>query len=831
VPLGWLREYVDIPWEAEELAERLTWSGLKVEKVERLGEELAGLVAARIVEIRPHPASRGLWLSRVDDGLATRSVVTGAPGLAAGQVVAYARPGAVLPGGRRIVTQRFGGELSEGMLLSATELVLGEEHREGEGVVVLPPEVAPGTDLVRYFGLRDVVLELELTVNYAIHCQSILGVAREVAALTGGGVRLPPVFARHYQGSLPAGTDASGEVARLASVEVEDPDLCPRYTALLLRDVRPDFSPVPMQFRLHAAGMRPLGAVVDVTNYVMLELGQPLHAFDFQRLEGRRIVVRRAREGERLRTLDGQERELDPDMLVIADASRPVGLAGVMGGQDSEVSPTTREVLMEAAWFDPISIRRTSRRLGLRTAAASRFEKGIDPAGVLAASRRACCLLEELGVAKVVPGVLDVRAREYGPRRVLFRPGRVGAVLGLDISHETIGAALTRLGFAVNTAPAAPAPAAQASPEAARQAHERWEVAVPTWRGDVTGEIDLIEEVARVYGYDRIPSILPTGSPSAGYLTREQRLIDRARQALAAAGLAEALTYSLISPDAFDRLGLDPDDPRRRALTVRNPLSVEWSVLRTSLVPGLLACLAHNQAHRVPRAGIFEIAAVYLPGELPPRELPAERLYLAVAAYGPWREDHWSGGSPETDYFHLKGVVEYLLDVLRVGPVEYTAAGEPFLHPGRQARVTVGEHLLGVVGELHPRVARAYRLEGRVALCELDFTTLLGLATEDPEYRPLPRFPAVTRDVAFMLADHIPAARAEEVIRREGGPLLESVRLFDVYRGEGILPGHRSLAYSLTYRSPERTLTDREVDEIHARVRRALEVQLGATLR
>ncbi|MEW6399936.1 MAG: phenylalanine--tRNA ligase subunit beta, partial [Bacillota bacterium] len=550
-----------------------------------------------------------------------------------------------------------------------------------------------------------------------------------------------------------------------------------------------------------------------------------------------RIVVRRARAGERMRTLDGQERELDEEMLVIADAGRPVGLAGVMGGEDTEVTGSTREVLMEAAWFDPISIRRTSRRLGLRTAAAARFEKGIDPAGVLAASRRACHLLEELGVARVVPGAVDVRAREYGPRPVEFRPARVGAVLGLDIPRAATREALVRLGFSVTAAsPAAStAPATAASPAPDRgltgRADERWEVAVPTWRGDVVGEIDLIEEVARIHGYERIPSTLPTGSPSAGYLTREQRLIGRARQVLAAAGLSEALTFSLISPDAFDRLGLEGDDPRRRALTTRNPLSVEWSVLRTSLVPGLLGCLAHNQAHRVTRAGLFEIAAVYLPGELPPRELPAERLYVAGATYGPWWESHWSGGAPETDYFHMKGVVEYLLDVLGVRQVEYTPAGEPYLHPGRQARLTAGGHLLGVVGELHPRAARVHQLEGRVALFELDFTTLLALAGEERLYRPLPRFPAVTRDVAFMLADHIPAARAEEVIRLAGGPLLESVRLFDVYRGEGILPGHRSLGYSLTYRSPEQTLTDREVDEIHAEVRHALEVDLGATLR
>lgn len=814
VPIGWLREYVDIPWDAGELAERLTWAGLKVESIEEMGEELTGLVAARILEIRPHPRSPGLWLCRLEDGEAVRQVVTGAPGLAAGQVVAYARPGGVLPGGRRLGRERFGGELSEGMMLAATELVLGEEHREGEGVLVLPAEVTPGTDLVGYFALRDTVLELELTVNYATHCQSILGVAREAASLTGGRVRLPAVFARDYQPGLPAGEDAHGEAARITSVRVEDGDLCPRYTALVLEDVRPAFSPVPVQFRLHAAGMRPLSAVVDVTNYVMLELGQPLHAFDLDRLEERRIVVRRAREGERLRTLDGRDRELDGEMLVIADAVRPVALAGVMGGEETEVTPATRRVLMEAAWFHPVSVRRTSRRLGLRTGAAARFEKGIDPAAVLAASRRACSLLEEMGVARLVSGSVDVRPSGYGARQASLRPARVGAVLGLDIPESEIAGALGRLGFGVDTT-----------------GGESWRVTVPTWRADVVGEIDLIEEVARLHGYQRIPSTLPTGSPATGYLTREQRLTARARAILAAAGLAEALTFSLIAPDAFDRLGLGGDDPRRRALTVRNPLSVEWSVLRTSLLPGLLACLAHNQAHRVPRAGLFEVSAVYLPGELPPRKLPSERLYAAAAAYGPWRDPHWRGDSPEVDYFLLKGVVEYLLDALGVGPLEFTPSGEPFLHPGRQARITCGEHLLGVVGELHPRVARAYELQGRVAAWELDFSTVLALATEDRRYRPLPRYPAVTRDVAFMLADHIPAARAEEVIRHHGGALLESLRLFDVFRGEGILPGHRSLAYSLVYRSPDKTLTDREVDEVHAGVRRALEVELGATLR
>lgn len=817
VPLGWLREYVDVPWGPEELAERLTMRGVKVEAIERLGEELRELVAARLTAISPHPRSPGLWVGEVYDGQTRRQVVTGASGLAVGQTVAYARPGGVLPGGRALQTQRFGGERSEGMLLSATELALGEEHRPGEGILVLPPGVEPGTDLADYFGLRDTVLVLELTVNYAVHCQSLVGVAYEVAALTGGEVRLPAPFAARYQPSLEAGEEGSGEAARWTSVRVSAPDLCPRYTALVLRDVKPLFSPVPLQFRLRAAGMRPLGAVVDATNYVLLELGQPLHAFDLSRLEENRVVVRRAAPGERLVTLDGQDRELTPEMLVIADARRPVGLAGVMGGADTEVTSATNRILLEAAWFDPVSIRRTSRGLGLRTEASARFEKGIDPAGTLAASYRAAWLLERMGAARLVEGKWDVRARSFAPRRLSLRPARVRAVLGVDLGAEEIASCLRRLGFGVEVPARAPA--------------EPWSVTVPTRRGDVVGEVDLVEEVARVYGYERIPSTLPTGSPSAGRLTPRQRAVARAREALAAAGLAEAVTFSLLPPDAFDRLGLAGDDPRRRALTVRNPLSSEWSVLRTTLLPGLLACLAHNQARRVPRVGLFEVSAVYLPQELPPVRLPEEPLRVAAAGYGPWSARHWRETSAETDYFYLKGVLEHLLERLGIRRREFVPSREPYLHPGRQAGVTVGKCVLGVVGELHPRVARACELAGRVAVFELDFSALLELSLPVEKFRPLPRFPAVGRDVAFLLADQVPAARAEEVIRQHAGPYLESLELFDVYRGEGIPPGHRSLAYSLVYRSPEKTLTDREVDEIHSRVRQALEAELGVTLR
>ncbi|HHY95208.1 MAG TPA: phenylalanine--tRNA ligase subunit beta [Firmicutes bacterium] len=823
VPLGWLREYVDIPWGAEELAERLTMSGVKVEALHRMGEELRGLVCARIVGVSLHPRSSALWVCRVYDGEGTRQVVTGAPGLEVGQRVAYARPGAVLAGGQEIGVAQFGGETSEGMLLSATELVLGEEHREGEGILQLPLGVSPGADLADYFGLRETVLELELTVNYAVHCQSIIGVAYEVAALTGGQVPLPRLFAERYQPSLPAGEEAWGEAAQLTSVRVEDPELCPRYTALLLRDVKPGFSPVEIQFRLHAAGMRPLGAVVDATNYVMLETGQPLHAFDLKRLTGERIVVRRAREGERLLTLDGQERTLSGEMLVIADAEKAVGLAGVMGGADSEVSPLTGHLLLEAAWFDPVSISRTSRRLGLRTEAASRFEKGIDPAAVLAASYRAAYLLEEMGAARLIPGGIDVRKAAYAPRQAPLRPQRVRAVLGVDLGDRDISDHLGRLGFQVNTA---------AGDTAAGDTAAGWLVTIPTRRGDVTQEIDLIEEVARLYGYDRIPSTLPAGS-ATGTLTHQQQWIEEARRTLAAAGLAEAVTFTLVNPDVFDRLRLAGDDPRRRALTVRNPLSVEWSLLRTTLLPGLLESLRHNLAHRVPRAGLFEIAAVYLPKTLPPQDLPEERLHVAMAAYGPWLGRHWRERSGNVDYFFMKGIAEHFLADLG-GTLEFVPSQEPYLHPGRQARISIGKHVLGVIGELHPRVSRTWELVDPVSVCELDFSTVMGLMEEsggEPHLRPVPRFPAVVRDVALSLPDHIPAAQAEEIIRRHAGPFLESLVLFDLYRGEGIPAGHRSLAYSLTYRSPERTLTDREVDDMHAQVRHALEVELGAVLR
>jgi len=854
VSYRWLKEYVDVDAGPEEVAEALTMAGVAVEGVKRSGMGASvgagvaaaggvgtgGLRVARLSGARRHPASDHLWLCDVDAGEGfSRQVVCGAPNVRAGDMVALALPGATLPGGRRIEETVLRGQASSGMLVSARELGLFEDRPEMEaGILVLPADAPLGADAVPYLGLDDAILAMDLTPNRG-DCLSVVGVAREVAALFALPLRLPATLGGGEAAAAGGAGDAGSAAPwpeRVVPVAIEAPTLCPRYSALVLDGVRIGPSPGWLQERVRAAGMRPINNVVDVTNYVMLEVGQPLHAFDYAQLAGGRIVVREARPGERIVTLDGSERELAAGTLLICDGRRPVAVAGVMGGLDSEVTDKTTVILLESAHFLFSSVRRTARRLGLPSEASSRFEKGVDPMGTMAALARAHEFLLKVGAARGATAWADEWPGRVEPLRIALRPARVNAVLSLDLEAAAMAGYLRRLGFETSAPRAGEGAGGSDDGGQDGGVGGAIEVTVPTRRPDITHEIDLIEEIGRLHGFAGIPATLPQGALTAGRRSDRADLASRARATLAAAGLDEVVTYAFSDPATWDRWGLPPDHPWRRMLLLRNPLSSDRAALRTSLLPGLLDALAFNMARQVAGGAAFEVAKVYRPKDLPPRGLVPEPVLVAAAAAGEVSPKTWHTPAVRADYYFMKGVVQGLLEQLgcqkpRFEAAVGAAAGVAGLHPGRAARVSFDGTAAGFVGELLPALAAAYRLPEGTCVMELELDALAENMAPAAQYVAPPRYPAVVRDLAFVVDAAVPAERVEAVIRGAGGALLEEVRLFDVYQGPSIPDGCRSLAYTLAYRLAERTLTDPEVDAAHDEVRRALVTGLGATLR
>nr|WP_262366773.1 phenylalanine--tRNA ligase subunit beta [Moorella thermoacetica] len=800
VPYKWLQQYVDVTLPPAELADKLTMAGLAVEGVEDLTPGFQKVVAGKIKTITPHPDADHLVICHVDAGRELQ-LVTGAPNVHEGQMVAVALEGARLPGGREIHRATFRGVVSEGMLCSAQELGLDVSlvsPEDREGIITLPPDASPGADAAEVLGLKDVVLVLELTPNRA-DCLSILGVAREVAAITGAPIHLPA--------TLP-GEDGP-EITGLATVEITAPDLCARYVARLVQGVRIGPSPAWLQAFLRAAGMRPINNVVDITNFIMLEMGQPLHAFDYDLLEGHRIIVRRAGPGEKITTLDGVERELDPEMLIIADAARPVAVAGVMGGLATEVTPATTNILIESAHFDGASIRRTSRRLGLRSEASTRFERGVNLEGAPAAADRAARLMAELAGGRVAPGRIDCYVKRRQPVTIELRPERVNYLLGTELAPTTMKELLERLHLEV-------------------RGEGPFQVTVPAYRGDLTGEIDLVEEIARLYGYNRIPVTLPGNLTAREKQAPAQRWEEAGREAAAAAGLAEVITYSFIGPRALDQLRLPEDHPWRHTVKIQNPLREEQSIMRPSLLPGLLEVAGRNASRRVLPVAIYELGRVFIPAG---SRRPGEPLRLAGLVMGTTPRG-WNWPAGEMDFYYLKGILESIFSRLRVRDVSWEASNAyPFLHPGRAATIKAGTRVLGYLGELHPEVLAAVELPARACAFELDWEAAGDQALRVPRYEPLPRFPAVERDLAVVVPATTTAAAVAGVIREAGGELLRAVALFDVYEGAPVPEGCKSLAYSLVYQLPDRTLTDAEVNAAQERIQRALEERLGASLR
>lgn len=888
VSYNWLMDYVDVDLSPQELAERLTARGVVVENLVSANPGVEGVVVGRVVAMERHPNADTLWVCQVDvGGGEVLQILTGAQNVTVGALVPAAVPGSKLPG-MTMGVKKLRGLDSHGMLCSEAELKVGDDE---DGILILPPEedLEPGMDIAEVLGLNDWILELDLTANYAAHCQSMVGVAQEVAALVGGEVIAPETYTEDAPDT---------DVNDLISIQIDTPDLCSRYVARVVRGVKIGPSPQWLQARVRAAGMRPINNIVDIANFVMLEMGQPLHTFDYQKIRGQKIIVRRAFAGERFTTLDGQERVLDENVLVIADAEGPVALAGVMGGEDSEVTDETVDILIESAHFDNINNRRTALRYNLISEASKRFTKGVDPSGCVAAADRAAQLIAELAGGMVVAGHVDAYPRPTVPSVVLLRTERANGLTGLKLSPERMAAHLQSLGMVVLKPADLAADLALGAPETGEEAGEdlsgrpvwtamhqvspvpsdpdayrtwaeaAWAeleaagerlaslmgagvgagaiegaggglvgagdageilvVVVPTRRSDIAIEVDLIEEIARCEGYDQIPLELPVLPSTRGGRTRQGEVKLAARRALAGAGLTEVLTHSLVHPRVYDLLGLPEDDPHRRFLTLANPMYDDRSTLRTMLLPGVLDVVRYNVNRQIRDLAIFEISHVYRPveGEL----LPEEPLMVALAMTGNLAPLGWNSPERPADFFALKGVVEHLLAELGVQGACFERSENPVLHPGRQAALLIGGEPVGYLGELHPTVQERWELPGRVYVAEFAFAPLMDAMLPQAVYRPVPRFPAVARDVAMLVDLDLPADRLEAAIREAGGGLLEEVRLFDVYQGERVAEGKRSLAYHLVYRAADRTLTDAELEPVHNRVREALKA-LGAELR
>ncbi len=819
VPFSWLREYCDPGLSADEVAELLSMRAVEVERVSVVGPPSPeGFVVGRVLTTERHPDADRLTVCTVDAGDGERTIVCGAPNVAAGQTVAVALPGAVMPGGQKLGKAKLRGVESAGMILAENELQLGEDH---EGIMVLGDlGVDPGTPLTKVIPVTEHVFELDLNPNRS-DCLGVYGVAREVHAITGAPLAAPP----WEEDVEPTGSEA---VEDLASVTVEVPGLCPRFTARAFTGVAMGRSPLWLRARLNAAGQRPISNVVDITNYVMLLVGQPLHAYDLDQVAGQKLIVRAAKDGEKITTLDGVERVLDPETVLICDRDRPAGgIAGVMGGQVSEVSEGTERVLLEAATWNGPNILHTSNTLGLRSEASARFEKQLHPELAIRGQRVASRLVCELAGAELVPGTIDVATEAPAPHVIALRGARVTALLGAPIDRNEAAEHLTRLGFGV-----------------APNGEEDLTVEItPERHYDVSREVDLIEEVARLHGLDRLPRTLPAHGERRGELSRDQRLRRRTEDAMRDLGFDQAITWSLVSPGLADRLRL-PDDDRRRTAAVRiaNPLSEDGSLMRTTLLGGLLDAARHNVARGAESVALYESGRAYLaeapategdtvagafPGTLPAPDREPHRL--AAIAVGPLVPPAWRGDEPPGDFFALKGALEALCAQLGL-EASLEPSPQPFLHPGRAASIAVGAEAAGWIGELHPGVAAAWDLPGATAF-ELDLAPLLAASPSgEGLFEDVTTHPAVIQDLAVVVPEDVPAEQVRVTVTTAGGELLRAARIFDLYRGEQLGPGRKSLALRLEFRAPDRTLTDDEVAGHRDAIARALE-GIGGSLR
>ena len=790
---NWINEdFVDLSDISDkDFVETLTVAGQKVETYERMDAEIKNVVVGRVCSMERHPNSDHMWICQVDVGQGEPvQIVTGAQNVREGDLVPAALHNSRLPGGVHITKGKLRGEVSNGMLCSLKELGLTLNdfpYAIEDGIWILQEDCKPGDDINLVIGNNDTVVDFEITNNRP-DCYSIIGLAREAAAAFDRPMK-------HHEPVVKGG--AEGALCDLLDVEVPAEDLCRRYTARMVRNVRIAPSPKWLRQRLRANGVRPINNIVDITNYVMLEYGQPMHAFDYRYIGTKKIVVRRAEEGECLTTLDGVVRPLKAGMLVIADGEKPIGLAGVMGGENSEIVDDTVDVVFESANFDGTSIRQTALALGMRTEASGKFEKNIDPLLTLPAVNRACELVELLGAGEVVDGTIDILNRIPEPRTVALEPERINALLGTDISEADMIAYLRRLEIPV----------------------EGRTILVPSFRPDLVQMADIAEEVGRMYGYNEIPTTAFRSATAEGGYTGTMVLESRTGAACRALGYSEILTYSFVSPTSFDLIRLPQESPLRKPMRIQNPLGEDASVMRTIALPSMLAVLSHNNAYHNDACKLYELAKVYLPRE--GQTLPDEPKHLLLGTYGEGE-----------DFFTLKGEIEAIFTAMNVRPAEYYAVKDiPSYHPGRCAGVRVGGVEVGVFGQVHPLVAKNYGIDSEIYAAELDFTALSALLCPPKTFHPLPKYPTVNRDIAVVCDESVTVAQLVDCIRSAGGKLLRSVKLFDIYRGKGIDAGKKSVAFSLTLRSDERTLTDADSDGEVKAVLEKLEADLGARLR
>lgn len=807
VSIKWLKDYIDFTETPEQLADKLTMAGIPVENVVDPGEGLEKVVTGRIEKLEPHQNSDHLQICTMNVGLAENIIiVTGAQNVAEGQVVPVAMVGAHLPNGMKISKGKLRGVASNGMLCSAQELKLDLEKLPEEqktGIFILPSDTPVGIPAKDVLGLNDVVLEFELTANRA-DCFSVFGLVREIAAITGNKPHFPEIKVNE---------DDNTKLNDIFSVEIADPDLCSRFSTRMLKNVKIGPSPEWMQQRLEGAGIRSINNVVDVTNFVMIELGHPMHAYDYDKITGKKLIARRAIEGEELHTLDDTSRKAKGEMLVIADSEKAAGLAGIMGGFETEITDTTTVVLESADFYGPC-IRRTARACGLSSEASGRFERGVDSETTIKALDRAAQLLQEMGACTVCEGIVDVYPNPKQANYVTFTPEQINNHLGTNIAKDVMLNIITSVGFDVT-----------------KDENDEITVKVPSWRNDVTCMADISEEIARLHGFDKIKSTLPNGVSMQGTQSAKQTFIDKVKASLSSQGLYETISFALTNEETFNKLNIPQDSPLRKAVPIMNPLSDEYPLVRTTLLSSIFDNLARNLARKNDDVALFEVGSVFFPKALPVTELPDEVVKIAGAITGRRNAQGWNQTNDMVDFYDAKGIIEELLANLRVTRYTVEAGTHYAMHPGKTALFKKGRDVIATVGEVHPAVLSAYGITKPVYIFELDATIVMKYMAKDLKYKALPKYPATSRDLAMLVDVDVNAADIEKAMTKAAGQNLTQITLFDVYTGKQVEEGQKSLAFSLTFQSNDKTLTDAEIDPAIEKIVAKLQKDFNANLR
>lgn len=808
VSIKWLKDYIDFTETPEQLADKLTMAGIPVENVVDPGEGLEKVVTGRIEKLEPHQNSDHLQICTMNVGLAENIIiVTGAQNVAEGQVVPVAMVGAHLPNGMKISKGKLRGVASNGMLCSAQELKLDLEKLPEEqktGIFILPSDTPVGIPAKDVLGLNDVVLEFELTANRA-DCFSVFGLVREIAAITGNKPHFPEIKVNE---------DDNTKLNDIFSVEIADPDLCSRFSTRMLKNVKIGPSPEWMQQRLEGAGIRSINNVVDVTNFVMIELGHPMHAYDYDKITGKKLIARRAIEGEELHTLDDTSRKAKGEMLVIADSEKAAGLAGIMGGFETEITDTTTTVVLESADFYGPCIRRTARACGLSSEASGRFERGVDSETTIKALDRAAQLLQEMGACTVCEGIVDVYPNPKQANYVTFTPEQINNHLGTNIAKDVMLNIITSVGFDVT-----------------KDENDEITVKVPSWRNDVTCMADISEEIARLHGFDKIKSTLPNGVSMQGTQSAKQTFIDKVKASLSSQGLYETISFALTNEETLNKLNIPQDSPLRKAVPIMNPLSDEYPLVRTTLLSSIFDNLARNLARKNDDVALFEVGSVFFPKALPVTELPDEVVKIAGAITGRRNAQGWNQTNDMVDFYDAKGIIEELLANLRVTRYTVETGTHYAMHPGKTALFKKGRDVIATVGEVHPAVLSAYGITKPVYIFELDATIVMKYMAKDLKYKALPKYPATSRDLAMLVDVDVNAADIEKAMTKAAGQNLTQITLFDVYTGKQVEEGKKSLAFSLTFQSNDKTLTDAEIDPAIEKIVAKLQKDFNANLR